>query len=106
MAFDDKTITAVWEKGWVMDAQNPDLWRKDQCGAWIRKDQYEKEDSEFCWKIINISPGGDDSLDNLSPFHRDNDFSIPNGQAQCRVKADRADHEPEQQLDAPRNIRA
>lgn len=33
-------IDAVWEKGEKVPGFDPEKYRKDQCGAWIQKDQY------------------------------------------------------------------
>ena len=104
MAIDEKMVAAVWEKARVMNDHDPNTWRKDQCGAWLRWDQYQHKDSEFGWKVENVSPGGADELENLYPFHLNNSYDIENGRAACQVKAHREDHEPEQRLDKPRNM--
>ena len=35
-----KTILQVWEKAKTVEGRNPDIWRQDFAGAWIRKDSY------------------------------------------------------------------
>lgn len=104
MTFSENTIQAVWEKGRAPENRNPAEWRRDRCGAWLLREQYNNTKSDYGWKILNIVPGGGDELDNLQPFHWRNSFDIAMGREQCQVKADRADLAPGQVVDHPRNI--
>ena len=36
----DELVEKVWQKAVVVNNRNPDIWRKDFAGAWIRYDQY------------------------------------------------------------------
>ena len=104
MEFSDVTVQRVWEKARAMPDRDPAIWRKDECGAWIRHDLYGARGSEFGWKIVNVFPGGGHpDVDNLRPFHRDNFFDRGDGQAHCRVTADREGVPPTASLDSPRN---
>lgn len=103
MAFSDDLIQAVWEKARQMPDRDMTVWRRDQCGAWLHREQYNNPDSEYGWKIENITPGGPNILDNLQAFHWQNSFDIANGKPHCRVKADRAGLSPHQSVDRPRN---
>ena len=49
-------IDRVWEKGEVVPGYNKDLYRKDACGAWIRKSQYGDRTTAFGWEIDHIFP--------------------------------------------------
>lgn len=106
MITDENLIQAVWEKGRGMLDRDASEWRKDQCGAWLHRQQYNNENSEFGWRILNINAGGADILENLQPFHWKNTFDIANGRPQCHVTADRADLMPTQSIDMPRNTSA
>ncbi len=101
--FGDDMIQAVWDKGRTMPEQNPEEWRRDQCGAWMRRDQYGNEGSEFGWKIENPTTGTPDDVDNLQPVHCSNDFDIASGQPHCRTTADRTGLLPGQSITRPRN---
>ena len=90
MEFSDATVQAVWQKARVMPERNPDVWRRDQCGAWLHREQYENDKSEYGWKILKVVAGVGNEVDQLQPFHCGNAFDIANGKAQCRVTADRA----------------
>jgi hypothetical protein len=106
MQLSETVIQAVWEKARGRRDRDSDLWRQDQCGAWLQRDHYNSAESEFGWKIENVVAGGADEPDNLQPFHRDNSYDIANGRPQCRVTADRKGFAPEQYVDHPRNMSA
>jgi hypothetical protein len=103
MPITESVVEAVWEKGRGMPEQDTTLWRKDQCGAWIQRTQYNNPNSEYGWTIVNIQPGGGDVADNLLPLHFNNSFNIANGKPQCRITADRTGLSPTQIVDRPRN---
>ena len=42
---------SVWEKGQIVDGLNPDMYRKDPCGAWIAWDKYGMQDNMYGWEI-------------------------------------------------------
>ena len=46
----------VWEKAQTVDGFNPDMYRKDPCGAWIVWDKYGVQDSIYGWQIDHIYP--------------------------------------------------
>ena len=52
--FSAEEIEQVWEKALPQPRNNPDLFRKDYAGAWIRKDAYGEE-SEYGWEIDHAS---------------------------------------------------
>lgn len=70
-------IQKVWEKGLVMDGMDKNLFRKDHCGAIIRRDMYLicNEPLSMGWEIDRIKPlghGGTDDLNNLQPLQWEN----------------------------------
>lgn len=106
MAWDEDIIQKVWEKGRVAADRAAAQWRTDECGAWMHRAQYGKADSEYGWKILNVSAGGPDSVENLRPFHSANSFDVANRKAHCHVTADRAGLAPTQLVGTPRNRKA
>ena len=67
------TVEDVWEKGIVVEGQDLNLWRQDECGAWIGKLYHGKRDSQYGWEIDHIKPlskGGKDELINCRPLRR------------------------------------
>jgi len=89
MGYSENLIQQVWEKGRATTDISMDLWREDECGAWISRTDYGKADSEFGWRIVNVTPGGPDSVENLRPFHFRNGYDMANHKVKRHVTADR-----------------
>ncbi|MFZ5510388.1 MAG: hypothetical protein ACOZCP_10050 [Pseudomonadota bacterium] len=103
MALREEIVQQVWEHARVAAGQDPALWRVDECGAWINRLHYGRQDSEFGWKIENTSAGGPDTMENLRAFNVGNGFDRSQGQARCRVVADRSGQSPWEQASGPHN---
>lgn len=76
--FDEKTIEQVWELARKVDGFNPNIVRKDACGAWIMKNQYGNRNSVFGWEIDHVYPlsmGGADDEINLRAMQWENNLS-------------------------------
>jgi hypothetical protein len=69
MPFNQEIVAQVWQHARVMTDFDPEGWRQDECGAWIRREHYGRGDSEYGWKIVNVSVGGPDTVENLRPLH-------------------------------------
>ncbi|MCA9308167.1 MAG: HNH endonuclease domain-containing protein [Patescibacteria group bacterium] len=81
---------AVWEKGIIDPYQNPAIYRKDQCGAWMKRDCYGNRDSDFGWEIDHIVPqsrGGSNMVSNLRPLQWRNNACKSDGVLTCPVTA-------------------
>lgn len=75
MSFTAETIQKVWEKGFTASGNDPQLFRKDQCGAWIGRNYYGDRESEYGWEIDHIkciANAGTDILFNLRPLQWQN----------------------------------
>lgn len=69
--FNEEMIQNIWEKAKVVEGYNPNIWRQDFAGAWIRRDAYGTT-MDFGWEIdhlVPVSARGSDSLTNLNPLH-------------------------------------
>lgn len=78
---DANLIEQVWQKASKADGLNPDLIRKDCCGALILKTEFGNRNSNFGWEIDHVYPlsqGGDDNIDNLRPMQWENNASKGN----------------------------
>lgn len=78
-------IQKVWEKGQIVQNNDPNVYRKDECKAWIKRDQYGNRNSDFGWEIDHISPGGPDDLSNLRPLQWQNNVDKSDGRLKCNV---------------------
>jgi hypothetical protein len=95
-------VDAVWQHGRVMPESDAEHWRQDACGAWMKREHYDRK-GDFGWKMEKIVAGGEDTADNLRPFHWRNGFDIANGQPHCRLTADRNNVPAEKYASPPRN---
>jgi len=98
-------IEAVWAHGRTLPEADPAHLRQDACGAWMRREQFGREDSDFGWKIESIAAGAQ-TPENLRPFHWRNGYDIAEGAPHCRVRADRAGVPAEKYARPPRNCPA
>ena len=72
--FDSTTIQNIWKKAQVVLGYDPNVWRKDFAGAWIRFNAYG-ETSLYGWEIDHRQPiakGGEDEEYNLYPVQWQN----------------------------------
>ena len=70
--FTSEQIEQVWQKALIAPNNNPNVFRKDYAGAWIRRDQYGDRNAVYGWEIDHCKPeslGGTDDLANLYPLH-------------------------------------
>lgn len=87
MSFNDATVIAVWRKGNVVPGYDPNVTRKDKCGAWIRYSEYGNRKSQYGWEIDHINPNGSDALSNLQPLQWENNVDKSDGRLKCNVTA-------------------
>ncbi|GLH67166.1 HNH endonuclease signature motif containing protein [Geothrix edaphica] len=87
MAFSEEKVQQVWEKGEKVANNDPNEWRKDQCGAWIYRKHYGNRDSQYGWEIDHVSPGGSDDVSNLRPLQWKNNLDKSDGRLKCNVVA-------------------
>ena len=59
---------AVWAKGRIVPGWNPNEWRMDVCGSWMRYSEYGQT-TTFGWEQDHVDPSGPDELWNLQPLY-------------------------------------
>lgn len=97
MSFSEEVIQQVWEKGRVVSGNDPNVWRKDDCNAWMRRQDYGNRDSQYGWEIDHIKPiseGGTDGLSNLRPLQWQNNAHKQDGKSGCAVTASGTENVP------------
>ena len=78
MDINGELIRRVWEKASAIPGQDPEVYRIDMSGVWIRLKDYNDEDSVYGWTIYAVD-GVDRTLQNLPqlvPLHTFNNHSI------------------------------
>ena len=87
---EDEEIQAVWEKGKIVDGQDSKKYRKDECGAWIAREQHgnRKIALGLGWEIHHIDPNGSDTLSNKSPLQWENNLHKSDNKTSCKVTSD------------------
>lgn len=75
MDLSKEIIQKVWERGTIVPNNDPNLWRKDEHGAWIGRVLYGNRMSQFGWEIDYVIPppqGGVSDESNLRPLQWSN----------------------------------
>jgi len=85
MSYSYEIIQKVWEKAKIIPSNDPNEWRKDECEAWIARDEYGNRNSQYGWEIDHISPGGSDSISNLRPLQWGNNVDKSDGRLKCNI---------------------
>lgn len=91
MSFSPEKIQQVWEKGTTLPDIDPNVWRKDHCGAWIYRTSHngKREDPvNYEWEIDHINPNGGDDITNLRPLQWKNNATKGEGRLDCAVTSD------------------
>jgi len=90
MAFDEATKIAVWNKGKIAGTNDPKVYRKDECDAWMQYSKYGDRNSTYGWEVDHITSqdhGGTDAMSNLRPLQWENNASKGAGRLKCTVTA-------------------
>tara|TARA_B110000438_G_scaffold150255_1_gene144468 strand:- start:447 stop:848 length:402 start_codon:yes stop_codon:yes gene_type:complete len=97
MPFDEKIIRDVWAKGEVVGSNNPDEYRKDECGAWMYFSHYSNRNSQYGWEIDHIEfkdHATSKDLNNLRPLQWQNYACKGSGELACIVTANKENNGP------------
>ncbi|MBR5168645.1 MAG: hypothetical protein IKW86_11355 [Salinivirgaceae bacterium] len=94
--YSEEQIEKAWEMATIVKGYDPNMFRKDPCGAWIRRDCYNKE-CKYGWTIDHAIPkslfkdnGYDSTPLNRRAMHWENNASKANDfpQYNCVVTSD------------------
>ena len=95
MRFPEDIVWQVWSAAYVTTITDALHWRKDECGAWIKRTDYNNEKSEYGWVIDHIVPesqGGTDDIANLRPLQWENVARKKDGSLECPVTSTGAEN--------------
>lgn len=84
--FTDEQLNEIWVKGLIDSRFDPNLIRKDACGAWMVRGRYNDRNSPFGWEVDHIYPESKlkdlevpneliDNMVNLRPLNWKNNVS-------------------------------
>lgn len=82
-------IKIIWEKGHSDRVNDPNIWRKDECGAWIKCSEFGNMNSQYGWVISECNSVFEDpnSVTKI-PLQWQNDIVSKNkGKFTCAVIA-------------------
>jgi len=88
MAYSEELVDTVWQSARALSEFDAAVWRRDACGAWIRREHYGNARSDFGWNIVNVSAGEPDVPANLRALHHANTYDRANHSLKCHVRAD------------------
>lgn len=89
--------SAVWNKATKVEGNDPNVFRKDECGAWIKWADHGNRNSQYGWEIDHITPeskGGSDNTNNLCPLQWQNNISKSDWRLVCTVTANGTNNGP------------
>ncbi len=52
-SYEPMLVNQVWCLAQAVPGNDPDVWRKDEFGAWIHRQDYRRRHSEFGWEIAD-----------------------------------------------------
>lgn len=88
MAWTHEQKSTAWNKAKKVSNNDPDVWRKDDCNAWIHWPSYGKRNSKYGWEvdhIISVDHGGTDADNNLRALQWQNNVEKSSGRLKCSV---------------------
>ncbi len=87
--YDREIVARVWKFAIPVDGNDPELWRKDEFGAWINRLDYGRRHSEFGWEICDIaSSRAATGLSALRPMQWQNYLDQVAAMTQSHITAD------------------
>jgi hypothetical protein len=86
MDYTQDIILKVWQKGIIDEYNVPNDFRKDNCGAWIERIEYENINSPYGWHIDKKDKDlNAQDITNLYPMHYKNNCRNQDGTIVCKV---------------------
>lgn len=84
--YDREVIERVWRLAQVVSGNDPVVWRRDEFGAWIHRQEYRNRNSEFGWEIADCGfRPGVCGIATLRPMHWENHLDYLAGHQRLAV---------------------
>lgn len=90
--YTEEVIQLVWEKGICVEDNDSNLWRKDECGAWMQRSMHSDRTSQYGWEVDLIDPLRSEDISNLRPLHWKNSVGRGTGKLICRITSNGIDN--------------
>ena len=91
-SYTHQELSLVWNMAMIVPGTDPNVRRKDVCGAWIDWIAFGDRNSNFGWEVdhkIPLSKGGAHHINNVQPLHWQNNAKKSDGPLVCAVTATR-----------------
>jgi hypothetical protein len=89
VGYDRGLVDTVWDYAEAIEGNDPDLWRKDEFGAWLYRPDYGRRNSDFGWEICDLNAGrGSGGVAALRPMQWQNYLDQIAALTRSRVTAD------------------
>ncbi|HTY37021.1 MAG TPA: HNH endonuclease [Bacteroidota bacterium] len=92
MSYPEEIVQAVWEKARSVDDNDAQVWRKDECGAWIQRAMYGDRSSQYGWEIDQLGSDTTEGIANLMPLQWRNRMGKGDGRLICSVTSNGIDN--------------
>lgn len=87
--YEREVVDRVWEFAEVVEGNDPALWRKDEFGAWLNRQDYGNRRSAFGWEICDTSHiRRDVGITALRPVQWENLLDQSSAYTESRMTAD------------------
>lgn len=91
----ESDLLKIWKKGKIVGNNDPAIWRKDRCDAWMRYSGHGSA-GKYGWEVDHINPvanGGTDLYSNLQPLQWENNRHKGDNYPNWSCKIDSTDQE-------------
>lgn len=87
--YDREVASRVWQLAQAVAGNDPELWRKDEFGAWIYRLDHGNRHSPYGWEIFDASLGrGEFGVAALRPLQWQNYLDQLASETQSRITSD------------------
>ncbi|MDG2123050.1 MAG: hypothetical protein P8J87_05090 [Verrucomicrobiales bacterium] len=87
--YPEDVVDRVWHLAKTVEGNDPEIWRKDEFGAWINRLDYGNRRSDFGWEVADPPQGTIDmGIASLRSMHWQNYLDQVAASTRSRISAD------------------